>query len=211
QPPAGTATRAPGGHRRLAHGGTVTNQTPENARTTQGGTDPSPTLANLLTEARTFPPPADFAAAAVIGPEAYDDAAADRLGYWATQARTYLTWGKDFTQTLDWSGAPVARWFADGTLNACYNAVDRHVEAGLGDRVALLFEGEPGDSRAITYAELQREVAKAANALEALGVKTGDRVAIYLPMIPEAAIAMLACARIGAIHSVVFGGFSSEA
>ena len=112
---------------------------------------------------------------------------------------------------LDWSEAPVAKWFHDGTLNACYNAVDRHVEAGHGDRVAFHFEGEPGDERTLTYADVLREVSRAANALEALGVRKGDRVAIYLPMIPEAAIAMLACARIGAVHSVVFAGFSAEA
>jgi acetyl-CoA synthetase len=141
----------------------------------------------------------------------YDEARADRLGFWAEQASTLLTWKKPFTQTLDWSGAPVARWFADGTLNAAYNAVDRHVEAGHGDRVAIHFEGEPGDTRTVTYADLQREVSRAANALAALGVGKGDRVVIYLPMIVEAAVAMLACARIGAIHSVVFGGFSADA
>src|SRR5690606_28897682 len=122
--------------------------------------------------------------------------------YWAGRSRELLSWHSPFTQTLDWSEAPVAKWFADGTLNAAYNAVDRHVEAGLGDRVAIHFEGEPGDSRTITYAELREEVARAANALSALGVTTGDRVAIYLPMIPEAVVALLACARIGAPHSV---------
>jgi len=112
---------------------------------------------------------------------------------------------------LDWSRAPFARWFADGELNVAYNCVDRHVEAGLGDRVALYFEGEPGDSRRVTYAQLQREVCRAANALVELGVRAGDRVAVYLPMIPEAVVAMLACARVGAPHSVVFGGFSAQA
>jgi len=175
-------------------------------------TDPSsPALENLLHEERRFPPSPEFAAQANATAEMYDEAAADRLEFWATQARELLTWSTPFTETLDWSNAPFARWFGDGRLNAAYNAVDRHVEAGHGDRVAIHFEGEPGDTRTITYADLQREVSKTANALGELGVSTGDRVAIYLPMIPEAAIAMLACARIGATHSVVFGGFSAEA
>ncbi|WP_127128140.1 acetate--CoA ligase [Georgenia sp. SYP-B2076] len=168
-------------------------------------------LENLLHEHRSFPPSPEFVAQANTGPEIYERAAADREGFWAEQARELLTWSKDFTEVLDFSGAPVARWFGDGQLNAAYNAVDRHVEAGHGDRVAIHFEGEPGDSRAVTYAELLDQVSRAANALTALGVRTGDRVAIYLPMIPEAVIAMLACARIGAPHSVVFGGFSAEA
>lgn len=171
----------------------------------------SPALENLLHEERRFPPSEEFAAQANASAEIYEEAAADRLEFWATQARELLTWSTPFTQTLDWSNPPFAQWFADGTLNAAYNAVDRHVEAGNGDRVAIHFEGEPGDVRTITYADLQREVSKAANALTSLGIETGDRVAIYLPMIPEAAIAMLACARIGATHSVVFGGFSAEA
>lgn len=168
-------------------------------------------IENLLTEDRRFPPDPAFAAQANIHPEVYPWAAADRLGFWADQARELVSWSTPFSEVLDWSGAPVARWFGDGKLNAAYNAVDRHVEAGHGERVALHFEGEPGDSRAITYAELQREVSRAANALTQLGVGTGDRVAIYMPLIPEAVVAMLACARIGAPHSVVFGGFSSEA
>jgi acetyl-CoA synthetase len=171
----------------------------------------NPSLENLLTESRSFPPSPEFAASANAQPEIYDDAARDRLAFWADQARGLLTWKSPFTQTLDWSGAPVARWFADGTLNAAYNAVDRHVEAGHGDRVAIHFEGEPGDTRTVTYADLQRDVSRAANALAALGVGKGDRVVIYLPMIVEAAVAMLACARVGAIHSVVFGGFSADA
>ena len=175
-------------------------------------TEPTqPALENLLTEARRFAPSPEFAAQANVEADAYEAAAADLPEYWAGRAREVLTWQTPFTQTLDWSDAPVASWFADGTLNAAYNAVDRHVEAGHGDRVALHFEGEPGDSRAITYAELQAEVARAANVLLSLGVQTGDRVAIYLPLIPEAVVAMLACARIGAAHSVVFGGFSAEA
>lgn len=167
-------------------------------------------LANLLKEERRFAPPADLAAHANVTAAAYEQAAADRLGFWAEQAKR-LSWETAPTQTLDWSNAPFAKWFADGKLNVAYNCVDRHVENGLGDRVALHFEGEPGDTRAITYAELQREVSKAAHALTELGVRSGDRVAIYLPMIPEAVIAMLACARLGAPHSVVFGGFSADA
>ncbi|MEX2973727.1 acetate--CoA ligase [Streptomyces sp. C184] len=167
-------------------------------------------LANLLKEERRFAPPADLAAHANVTAAAYERAAADRLGFWAEQAKR-LSWETAPTQTLDWSDAPFAKWFADGKLNVAYNCVDRHVENGLGDRVALHFEGEPGDTRSITYAELQREVSKAAHALTELGVRSGDRVAIYLPMIPEAVIAMLACARLGAPHSVVFGGFSADA
>ncbi len=169
------------------------------------------TLDNLLQETRTFPPPAQFAAQANATAVLYDQAASDREGFWADQARTHVTWKTPFSTTLDWSDAPVAKWFADGTLNAAYNAVDRHILAGHGDRVAFFFEGEPGDTRTITYNDLQRETSRAANALAALGVTRGDRVVIYLPLIPEAVIAMLACARVGAIHSVVFGGFSAEA
>ncbi|MFK0173695.1 AMP-binding protein, partial [Streptomyces sp. NPDC090306] len=161
-------------------------------------------------EERRFAPPADLAAHANVTAEAYERAEADRLGFWAEQARR-LSWAKEPTETLDWSNPPFAKWFQDGTLNVAYNCVDRHVEAGNGDRVAIHFEGEPGDSRAITYAELKDEVSRAANALAGLGVRAGDRVAVYLPMIPEAAITMLACARIGATHSVVFGGFSADA
>jgi acetyl-CoA synthetase len=168
-------------------------------------------LENLLHETRSFPPSPEFAAQANATASMYDDAAADRLGFWADQARDLVTWRTPFTETLDWSGAPVARWFADGTLNAAYNAVDRHVENGLGDRVAIHFEGEAGDTRTVTYADLQREVARAANAISALGVSTGDRVVIYLPMLVESVVAMLACARLGAPHSVVFGGFSADA
>ncbi|MFE7660533.1 acetate--CoA ligase [Streptomyces celluloflavus] len=167
-------------------------------------------LSNLLKEERRFDPPADLAANANVTAAAYEQAAEDRLGFWAEQAKR-LTWQTPPTQTLDWSNAPFAKWFADGKLNVAYNCVDRHVENGLGDRVAIHFEGESGDSRAITYAELQREVSRAANALIELGVHTGDRVAIYMPMIPETVIAMLACARLGAPHSLVFGGFSAEA
>ncbi len=170
-----------------------------------------PTLSNLLHEERSFPPSEEFAAQANGTAALYDAARADREGFWAEQARSLITWDTDFEQTLDWSQAPFARWFVGGTLNASVNCVDRHVEAGNGDRVALHFVGEPGDTRSITYAELHDQVQRAANALAALGVAQGDRVAIYLPMVPEAVVAMLACARLGAPHSVVFGGFSADA
>lgn len=160
---------------------------------------------------QTFAPPAEFTAQANATADLYETAREQGPEFWAHQARELLTWSKDFTQTLDWSNPPFAKWFADGELNACYNAVDRHVEAGKGDRTAILFEGEPGDTREYTYTQLKDEVSKAANAFESLGVSKGDRVAVYLPMIPEAVITMLACARIGAIHSVVFGGFSTDA
>ena len=167
-------------------------------------------LDNLLHEDRHFAPPADLAANANVTAETYAEAEADFEGFWAKHAKR-LSWETEPTQVLDWSNAPFAKWYADGTLNAAYNCLDRHVEAGNGDRVAFYFEGEPGDTQVITYAELTRQVKQAANALLELGVKTGDRVAIYLPMIPEAVVAMLACARIGAPHTVVFGGFSSDA
>jgi acetyl-CoA synthetase len=170
----------------------------------------SETLANLLREERRFEPPADLAAHANVTAAAYDEANADRLGFWETQAKR-LSWSKPWDTVLDWSNPPFAKWFAGGQLNMAYNCVDRHVEAGRGDKVAIHWEGEPGDTRTITYADLLKSVCQAANALTSLGVVAGDRVAIYMPMIPEAAIAMLACARIGAAHSVVFGGFSVEA
>jgi acetyl-CoA synthetase len=170
----------------------------------------SPTLDNLLTESRTFPPSAEFARQANATAELYDQAARDRDAFWAEQADT-LHWHAKWDQVLDWSNAPFAKWFVGGKLNVAYNCVDRHVQAGNGDRVAIHWEGEPGDGRTITYAELQREVAKTANALLSLGLRTGDRVAIYLPMLPEAIYSMLACARLGLTHSVVFGGFSAEA
>jgi acetyl-CoA synthetase len=170
----------------------------------------SNTIDNLLHEARRFPPTEEFAASAVAQSDLYERAAADRLGFWADQARELLHWHKPFTRTLDWTNAPFAKWFDDGELNVAYNCLDRHVLAGNGDRVAIHWEGEPGDSRSITYAELTADVKKAANLLTSLGIQAGDRVAIYLPMIPEAVVAMLAVARIGAVHSVVFGGFSAE-
>jgi acetyl-CoA synthetase len=168
----------------------------------------SEALSNLLHEERRFEPTPEFAAAANVKAEAYV-AADDRLGFWEEQA-SRLLWATRWSDVMEWN-APFARWFADGTINASVNCVDRHVAEGRGDRIALHFEGEPGDTRTITYAELLAEVCKAANALTALGIQKGDRVAIYLPMIPEAMISMLACARIGAPHSVIFGGFSAQA
>ncbi|MDP9890582.1 acetate--CoA ligase [Pseudarthrobacter enclensis] len=168
-------------------------------------------LENLMHENRRFSPSDEFISGAVAGPGLHAEAEKDRPGFWARQARELLSWDRDFTQALDWTDPPFAKWFVDGQINAAYNALDRHVENGLGDRVAIYFEGEPGDTRTYTYARLTEEVKKAANAFESLGVTKGDRVAVYLPMIPEAVITMLACARIGAVHSVVFGGFSADA
>jgi acetyl-CoA synthetase len=173
-------------------------------------TDQGPTLDNLLTESRTFPPSDEFAQQANAGADLYQQADADREAFWAEQARQ-LHWDTEWNQVLDWSNPPFAKWFIGGKLNVAYNCVDRHVEAGNGDRVAIHWEGEPGDGRTITYAELQREVSKTANALLSLGLEAGDRVAIYMPMLPEAIFSMLACARLGLTHSVVFGGFSAEA
>ncbi|MDQ0853873.1 non-ribosomal peptide synthetase component F [Arthrobacter sp. V4I6] len=197
---------------------TMSQQTP-GATTTQA---PGPTSSvstpqhgdafeNLSHENRRFAPSAEFARNAVVTDADYAEADADRPAFWAKQARELLTWSKDFDQALDWSNPPFAKWFVGGEVNAAYNALDRHVKNGHGDRVAIYFEGEPGDTRSYTYAQLTEEVKKAANAFESLGVVKGDRVAVYLPMIPEAVITLLACARIGAIHSVVFGGFSADA
>jgi acetyl-CoA synthetase len=170
----------------------------------------SEALSNLLHEERRFPPPPELAARANVTGTAYAEAASDRLAFWEEQARR-LHWDRDWDTALDWSNAPFAKWYIGGRINAAYNCVDRHVEAGNGAKVAFHWEGEPGDTRTITYADLLREVSKAANALVELGVQTGDRVAIYMPMIPETVVAMLACARIGAPHTVVFGGFSATA
>src|SRR6266850_2182056 len=157
-----------------------------------------------------YPPPAEFAAQANAGEDLYREAEADRLAFWAKQANR-LSWDTPFDEVLDWSEAPFAKWFVGGKLNVAYNCVDRHVEAGNGDRVAIRWEGEPGDSRELTYADLLAEVSKAANALTDLGLVAGDRVAIYMPMVPEAIVSMLACARLGVLHSVVFAGFSATA
>ncbi|HET7901450.1 MAG TPA: acetate--CoA ligase [Candidatus Nanopelagicales bacterium] len=167
-------------------------------------------IENLSHEDRSFPPSPEFAAQANATAALYDEAGADRIAFWERQARE-LEWETPWTTVLDWSNAPFARWFDGGRINIAVNCLDRHVAAGHGEQIAYHFEGEPGDTRTLTYADMLREVSQAANALESLGVKAGDRVAIYLPMIPEAAISMLACARIGAVHSVVFGGFSAEA
>ncbi len=171
-----------------------------------------PTLDALLSEDRTFPPPASFVERSLLsGRRFHDEASADRVGFWARQSRELLDWITPFSDSavLDWQ-LPFARWFHDGTLNVSANCLDRHVGAGRGSKVAFHFEGEPGDTRSITYAELLDEVQRLAAGLRERGVRRGDRVAIYLPMIPEAAVAMLACTRIGAAHSVVFGGFSAE-
>ena len=166
-------------------------------------------LENLSHENRTFPPSPEFVAQANALADLYEEAASDRLAFWSRQA-DYLHWDKKWDQVLEWE-APNAKWFLGGKINASYNCLDRHVLEGRGERIAFHFEGEPGDTRTITYAQMFHDVKKAANALIELGVKAGDRVAIYMPMIPEAAVAMLACARIGAAHSVVFGGFSADA
>ncbi|MFC3999959.1 acetate--CoA ligase [Nocardiopsis sediminis] len=167
------------------------------------------TLSNLLQETRRFPPPADLAADANVKEGDIEAAAADRLGFWEEQARR-LHWDRPWDNVLNWN-PPFAEWFTGGKLNAAVNCLDRHVDAGRGDRVAFHWEGEPGDTRTITYAQLTDMVCQASNALLELGVAKGDRVAVYMPMIPETVVAMLACARIGAVHMVVFGGFSVDA
>jgi acetyl-CoA synthetase len=166
-------------------------------------------IENLSQENRLFPPSPEFAAQANAKPDLYARAESDRLAFWEEQARE-LTWDKPWDQVLEWN-PPYAKWFSGGKINASVNALDRHVAAGRGERIAFHFEGEPGDTRTITYSQMLADVSQAAHALTELGVSAGDRVAIYMPMIPEAAVAMLACARIGAVHSVVFGGFSADA
>ncbi|MDQ3177496.1 MAG: acetate--CoA ligase [Actinomycetota bacterium] len=171
---------------------------------------PEQNIDALLAEDRTFPPSDEFKRDALVtDTDLYDEAARDDEAFWATQAAELVHWDREWDTILDWK-LPYAKWFVGGQLNASYNCLDRHVEAGDGDKIALHWEGEPGDTRTITYAELCTEVQRLSNALKALGVAKGDVVNIYLPMIPEAAVAMLACARIGAPHSVVFGGFSSQ-
>jgi len=171
--------------------------------------DTQQNISDLMSEERVFPPPPEFTADAVVRDRSvYEHAEADFQGFWAEQAER-LTWSKTWDTVMDWT-PPTVKWFVGGKLNASVNCLDRHVEAGGGDKVAYLWEGEPGEKREITYAELLEEVGRFANALKALGVRKGDRVAIYLGMIPELPVAMLACARIGAPHSVVFGGFSAD-
>ena len=170
----------------------------------------SEAIENLLQEDRTFPPPAAFVAAANAQPSIYDRADSDFEGFWKGQALERIDWFTPPTVTLDDSEAPFFKWFSDGTLNVSYNCLDRHLATG-GDKIAYYWEGEPGDTRTLTYSELHTEVSKFANVLLGLGVERGDRVAIYMGMILELPVAMLACARIGAVHSVVFGGFSSDA
>ena len=170
----------------------------------------TPEIENLLAENRTFAPDPAFSAQANATADLYDEAERDFEGFWARLARERLSWYTPFQKTLEWD-LPFAKWFTGGELNVAYNCVDRHVERGLGQKVAYHWIGEPGDTRTLTYADLQREVGRTANALKELGVRKGDVVAIYLPMLPELPISMLACARIGAAHTVVFGGFSAEA
>ncbi len=175
-------------------------------------TDDTPVnIDDLLLENRKFAPSTDFKTNSLaIGTHLYDQAASDDEGFWAQQATELLHWDQDWHTICEWD-LPYAKWFIGGKLNVSYNCLDRHVLAGRGDKVAIHWEGEPGDTRTITYSQLLDEVQKFSNVLKSLGVNKGDRINIYLPMIPEAAVAMLACARIGAAHSVVFGGFSSQA
>ena len=169
------------------------------------------TIENLLQEDRTFPPASDFTSQANAKPGLHEEAAADPVAYWEAQARNRITWFKEPTVLLDDSNPPFFKWFSDGELNVTYNCIDRHIEAGRGDKVAFYWEGEPGDERVLTYQDLYDEVCRFANGLRSIGVEKGDRIAVYMGMVPELAIAMLACARIGAAHSVIFGGFSSDA
>ncbi|MCY3538910.1 MAG: acetate--CoA ligase [bacterium] len=170
-----------------------------------------PTIENLLQEDRTFPPSSDFTSQANAQPGLHEQAAADPLAYWEEQARNRVSWFKEPTVVLDDSNPPFYKWFTDGELNMSYNCLDRHIEAGHGQKVAYYWEGEPGDERVITYQDLYEDVCRFANGLKSIGTKKGDRVAIYMGMVPELAVAMLACARIGAAHSVIFGGFSADA
>ena len=169
-----------------------------------------PTIEDYYVEERTFPPSPEFVASALLSDTSHhDEAAAGLEDFWARQARELLTWDQDFHTTLEWD-LPFAQWFVGGRLNMATNCLDRHVEAGRGDRIAYFWEGEPGDTRQITYAELLDEVSRFANVLKGLGLERGDRIAIYMPMILELPIAMLACTRIGVAHSVIFGGFSPD-
>src|SRR6478736_8483521 len=176
---------------------------------------PASPIESILKETRKFPPPAGFASQAHVKSMAeyehlYQRGRDDPEGFWAEQAARKLHWFKKWDRVLDWK-LPHAQWFIGVTTNVSYNCLDRHLDTPRKNKAALIWEGEPGDSRVLTYHQLHRETCKFANVLKSLGVRKGDRVTIYMPMIPEAAIAMLACARIGATHSVVFGGFSAEA
>src|SRR5205823_5731502 len=165
------------------------------------------TIETLLLEERRYPPPEEFARQANATPEIYSRSFEE---FWETEGRERVTWFEPFTDLLEWK-LPYAKWYLGGKLNVCFNCVDRHVAAGLGDKVAYYWEGEPeGERRVITFADLQRDVVRFANALKSLGVRKGTPVAIYMGMVPELPIAMLACARLGAPHTVVFGGFSAE-
>src|SRR5947209_834489 len=172
-------------------------------------------ITSVLHETRVFPPPAGFASQAHVGSlDAYralwERARDDPEGFWGEQAAA-LHWFTPWSKVLDWSKPPFARWFVGATTNAAYNCVDRHCAGPSKNKAAIVWEGEPGDRRVLRYQDLQREVSKFANVLKGLGVKKGDVVAVYMPMVPELAVALLACARIGAPHTVVFGGFSAEA
>ncbi|MEA5572712.1 acetate--CoA ligase [Calothrix sp. UHCC 0171] len=174
------------------------------------------TIESILQENRLFPPSEEFAQKAQVKSLAdyetlYNKAKANPEAFWAELAETELHWFQKWDTTLDWTNPPFAKWFVNGKINISYNCIDRHLTTWRKNKAAIIWEGEPGDSRTITYAQLHREVSQFANVLKNLGVKKGDTVGVYMPMIPEAAIAMLACARIGAVHSVVFGGFSAEA
>ena len=170
-----------------------------------------PTISDFYVENRTFPPSESFRSTALVTDRTMWDAAeTDFEAFWAGQARELVTWFEDFHTTLEWE-LPFAKWFVGGKLNVSYNCLDRHIEAGLGEKVAFHWEGEPGDTRTITYRGLHEEVCRFANVLKGFGLTVGDRVALYMPMIPELPIAMLACTRIGVAHSVIFGGFSPDA
>ena len=172
-------------------------------------------IQSVMQESRIFPPPAEFASKARLGSmAAYHamcaEAEADYAGFWAKHARAEILWKKPFTKTLDDSNAPFYKWFDDGLLNVSYNCLDRHIEAGNGDKVALIFEADGGDVTRVTYKDLYHQVCRLANAIKAMGYKKGDRALIYMPMSVEGVVAMQACARLGVIHSVVFGGFSAK-
>ncbi|MGE5140463.1 MAG: AMP-binding protein, partial [Rudaea sp.] len=169
-------------------------------------------LESLMQENREFSPPPQFAKQAwVKDMTPYEEAEKDYTAFWAKHAENELSWFRKWDQVLDESNKPFYKWFVGGQLNIAYNCIDRHVEGGKGNKPAIVWEGEPGETRTLTYADLQQQVGKFANVLKSLGVQKGDRVAIYMGMVPELPIAMLACARIGAPHTVVFGGFSSDA